>query len=377
MKRVNGEGTISQRKSDSRWIGQITVGYDKGKAIRKSCSAKTKQECRAKLDKLKMEYYGRSLTYRKLENAKMPYVEYLRTCWLPEKRDVELLEQSTIETHMDRIKCYFDPFFQGTEIQDIDTPLIARFYAWLSKKLSPESVHKVHAIVNNSFKKAVRDDIVIKNPTIGIRLPKVHPHEKRSLTDEEVTLLLKTAKSYIEEATTQNKNIYMIIYLAIVSGMRRGELLALTWDNVDFYHNKIYVEKSVSELKNGIVIKRPKTDSSVRSMILPKEMMDLLREHRQTWATGKYVFPSLHDKDFPQAPSNMCRAFRKVVSIANISASFHLLRHTNITNMISSGVNIKTVKQRAGHSRIETTMSYTHPDEELDKQAGDVFLKFL
>ena len=138
-----------------------------------------------------------------------------------------------------------------------------------------------------------------------------------------------------------------------------------------------YVTNSVCELKDKVIIKTTKTDASKRSMIVTAPMLDILLEHRKNFATGKYVFPSSDDKGKPQAPSNICRVYRKILSLAGIKSSLHILRHTNITNLITNGVDIKTVKNRAGHTRIETTMSYTHPSEEFDRQAANIFEKFL
>lgn len=377
MKRANGEGTISKRSSDGLWIGQITLGYDEfGKAVRKACSAKTQSDCRKKLDSLKKQF-----AFVKSSNVlttKKSYVDYLLTDWIDEKKNVEQLEESTIQTHISRINCYFKNFFQDIELQKIDSKLLSDFYAHLNlKNLSAETVHKIHAIVNNSFKLAVRNGLVNSNPAQGIKLPKVHQKEKNSLSDFEVKKILQVAKNYCDSDKVQNKNIFPLVKLALVSGLRRGELAALTWDNIDFENNKIYVTSSVCELKNKIFIKSTKTDASKRSMIIPDFMINILREHKENFATGKFVFPSLADKNKPQAPSNICRTYRKILDLAGVKSSLHILRHTNITNLITNGTDIKTVKNRAGHTRIETTMSYTHPSEDLDRKAANIFEKFF
>lgn len=377
MKRANGEGTISKRSFDGRWIGQITLGYDdNGKAIRKACSGKTQTDCKKKLDSLKKQFA--LVKSSNISITKKSYVDYLLTDWIYEKKNVEQLEESTIQTHISRINCYFKDFFQDVELQKIDSKLLSDFYTYLNlKNLSAETVHKIHAIVNNSFKLAVRNGLVSSNPAQGIKLPKVHQKEKNSLSDLEVKKILQAAKDYCDSDKIQNKNIFPLIKLALVSGLRRGELVALTWDNIDFENNKIYVTSSVCELKNKIFIKSTKTDASKRSMIIPDFMINILREHKKNFATGKFVFPSSTDKDKPQAPSNICRAYRKILNLAGVKSSLHILRHTNITNLITNGTDIKTVKNRAGHTRIETTMSYTHPSEDLDRKAASIFEKFF
>lgn len=172
-KRSNGEGTISKRSSDGLWIGQISLGYDEfGKAVRKACSAKTQAECKKKLDKLKKQF---AFVQNKSVDKKS-YVDYLLADWVNEKKFVEQLEESTIQTHISRINCYFKNFFQDIELQKIDSKLLSDFYAHLNlKNLSAETVHKIHAIVNNSFKLAVRNGLVSSNPATGIKLPKKLP----------------------------------------------------------------------------------------------------------------------------------------------------------------------------------------------------------
>ena len=83
-------------------------------------------------------------------------------------------------------------------------------------------------------------------------------------------------------------------------------------------------------------------------MIIYESVLELLREHRKNFATGEYVFPSSDDKDKPQAPSNICRVYRKILSPSGIKNSLHILRHTNITNLITAGTDIKTVKVTYG-----------------------------
>lgn len=109
--------------------------------------------------------------------------------------------------------------------------------------------------------------------------------------------------------------------MALVSGLRHGELLALTWDNIDFDTGKIYVTNSVCELKDKVIIKTTKTDASKRSMIIPSAMIELLKIHRKNFATGEFIFPSSDDKDKPQAPSNICRVYRKILSLAGVKSS--------------------------------------------------------
>ena len=165
--------------------------------------------------------------------------------------------------------------------------------------------------------------------------------------------------------------MFVLINLALASGFRRGELLALKWDDVDFLKNKIRIDEAVEELKEEVKLKAPKTEASYRTISIPQKMMDMLEEHKKSYATGEFVFPNSKDKDSFLAPSNMCRTYRKILKMAGVKSSVHILRHTNITKLMTSGTDIKTIKDRAGHTRIETTVDYSHPDEGFDKKAAN------
>ena len=374
--RANGEGTISRRKTGT-WIGQITIGIDRatGKQIRKTCSGKTQAECKQNLDKLKQQYMGVRLTKRDNRSGKMLYIDYLLNDWINEKRNIERLEESTIQTHLQRIHSYFTEFFKNVTLEQINVEMLTRFYASLWR-LAPVTIHKIHAIVNNSLKKAERDNLIPKNPAQHIKLPKIHVKEKKSLTDEEVRKLLQTAKE-MSDKNQFNKNLYIFVLLGVTTGLRRGELLALTWDDVDFERCKISVNKSVSDVGSICTVKGTKTDASIRTIAVDKTVLEILKHHRETWATGSLVFPSRYDKNKVQRPHNVGLTWKKLITRAGIKCNIHMLRHTNITNMIVAGTNLKTVQQRAGHSCLSTTLSYTHPSEEYDREAAEIFGKFL
>ena len=374
MRRARGEGTISKR-ADGIWIGQITVGRnEEGKAVKRCVSAKTQKECKQKLDRLKSQYHYVA-TLPQNYNGKMQYVDFLLYYWLPEKRNVERIEETTLATHTQRIDKWIKPFFANTSIEKIDGKMLMDFYGTMDK-LNPITVKKIHVIINNSLKKAVRDGLIQYNPASVVRLPKMHFKEKRSLTDEEVVKLLDAAKEY-SICTARNKNIYPLIVLGLTSGLRCGELLGLTWDNIDFQRNTITVEKAVARLTGKIIVKRTKTDASKRTIAVSAGALDILKVHKEIYATGDWVFPSIGNKENPQSPQGIARVFTAVANLAGVDCTLHLLRHTNITNMIIAGTNLKTVKQRAGHSSLATTMSYTHPSEKQDREAADIFEKFV
>jgi integrase len=363
-------GSISQRSRDKKYVCSVVITYADGSKKKKNKIAASKEAAKKAINLLKQECY--TDTTNPVPSIDEQYINYLLTAWINEKQCVEQLEKSTIETHKDRINCYLKPYFKKMSYKDITSHDIINLHKQLSKKLSAESIHKVHAIIANSFKKLYRDNLVDKNPCLYIKLPKIVIKEKKPLTKDEITLLLNTAKEYVKNPTTQVKNIYPFLVLAIASGCRRGELCGLQWQDVDFSNNTINIRHAIEETRGGMRLKAPKTDKA-RIINIAPNVMELLKGHRQD-NRGKYVFASKNDANLPQCPSSISRAFEKVRQLADLEhVTIHLLRHTHITLLATNGVDIRTIAQRAGHHNIQTTMRYCHSNDELDKKASMLF----
>ncbi|WP_085023917.1 tyrosine-type recombinase/integrase [Anaerovibrio sp. JC8] len=376
-------GTINQRK-DRRYVGQFVITYADGCKERKTVTDMSRKKCLAKMKKLKEEILLQATEHsedkpvkdmRKSGAYKASYIYYLLNDWMEEKKHIEGLEEHTLWSHEQRIKHDLKPWFGNLKAKEITTQNIIQLYEYLSKErnLSAETIHKIGAVINNSFKKLCRDGIVAVNPTEHIKLPKIVVEEKKPLTQEEIKLLLDTAKEYNERPTTQTKNIYMFLRLAIVSGCRRGELCGLHWQEVDFKNNTINIKYSLEESGSGKCrLKAPKTDKP-RVIAIPADVMQELKEFKK-YSSGSVVFRSKLDPDKPQAPSNISRAFEKVRQLADLShITIHLLRHTHLSILAQNNVDIRTIAQRAGHHNIQTTMRYIHSNSELDQQAAALF----
>ena len=141
--------------------------------------------------------------------------------------------------------------------------------------------------------------------------------------------------------------------------MRRGELCGLKWSNVDIPNATIRVRQTIVELKGGSQVDTPKTNSSVRDVYVGKEVIDVLLEIKKDITPDDYVFCN-RDGGF-LIPSNINKAFYSITEKAGIKCRFHDLRHTSITHLISSGVDVKTISSRVGHSSVSMTLDrYTH-----------------
>lgn len=184
----------------------------------------------------------------------------------------------------------------------------------------------------------------------------------------------------------QNEQMVLIIKMALLTGMRKGEILALQWNDVNFSTNTIHVHHSLSYTKeNGYHLKEPKTKGSIRKVAPPQKFMTELKKHiymkktdrmaaNELWEGGNYAFVFSTDMGKPlhlDSPNRWWTRFLKRTGFKRIR--FHDLRHTAATNLINKNANIHSISRRLGHSNIKTTMNiYGHYLEEADQKIADM-----
>jgi integrase len=378
MARAKGEGTISQRK-DGSWIAQYDLGTVNGKRKRKTLTGKTKKEVLQKLNDLKVSI--QTQTYTDINN--ISFGDYLQN-WLNLKKNLQKIKPSTVRGYEMYIRNHIFPDLGHIPVQKLTTPMLNKFYADTIKKkcmekeefLSPRTILRIHNIIHNCLEFAVRDNIIVRNVAKYSIRPKIHSKEMKALTDAEINKFVRAVKEYQELPSTRTKNVQPALLLALATGVRRGELLGLKWENVDFKNKTIKIEETILELNGEVVVETPKTEKSRRVISIPANMIDVLRKHRQ-YATGKYVFPVKNDFDRPMKPGNLIRFFKAVIKFADMKFRFHDLRHTNISQMLLNGVDLRTCMARSGHSQVSTIIGYCHTNIEKDREAGNHFAKFL
>ena len=178
--------------------------------------------------------------------------------------------------------------------------------------------------------------------------------------------------------------IRAIIEVAFFTGCRRGEIVGLKWDDIDFENHRLYVRRSIYKLHGEkSQVKPPKTKSSMRNMVIPQRLIDTLREYKayqdryialmgNGWNKLNYVFTEIDGNVMnPQTPTKQFDHFLKRHNIRHLK--FHGLRHTSATMLLANGCDIKTVSTRLGHSDLDTTNIYVHSIAESDKGAADTF----
>lgn len=246
-------------------------------------------------------------------------------------------------------------------------------------KLSASTVKRYFTVLKAIFAKAYKLDLIDRNPTDTAKLdmPIVEETEIQIFTAEEAGKMLACLSS--EPIMFQ-----VLIHMAIVTGMRRGELVAIKWNSIDLKNKIISVKRSNYKLSGQeIQTKTTKTKKSIREIAIPEYLVELLRRHHSEqmqnafrlgdkWVGAGWVFTQWNGE--PMNPQTPTRQFAKFLEKNNIPhRKFHALRHTSATLLLSSGTNIKNVAARLGHTQLSTTNRYVHALRDADERAADTF----
>ncbi len=246
-------------------------------------------------------------------------------------------------------------------------------------RLSASTVKRYFTVLKSIFAKAYKLDLIDSNPTdtAKLDLPEVDEPEIKIFTAEE-------AKHMLACLETEPTEFQVLVHMAVVTGMRRGELVALKWSNIDLKQGLICVRQSNYKLAGEeIKTKKPKTKKSIREIAIPEYLKELLRRLRleQTqnamrlgdkWCGEGWLFTQWDGK--PMNPQTPTKQFSKFLARHDIPhRKFHSLRHTSATLLLSSGTNIKNVASRLGHSQLSTTNRYVHALRDADERAASTF----
>ena len=368
-RRKRGDGGISLRK-DGRWEGRYVVGYDdKGLPVTKNVLAKTKSECAAKLKALADSVNA--------PTPDQPKPGILLGDWLDlwyQSYKKPNLRPNTQMSYERRIYQHIIPALGNIQIDKLATNDIQQFYAGLKQNgrllraelygegLSDQTVRGIHTTLHAALDKAVAEKLILRNPADGCRLPPAKAREMQILAPEEIQRLLIQAKE---------NDCYELLLLELSTGLRRGELLALRWDDLDFQTGALRVERQVQRVKGSLAVTQPKTKSSSRSIILPAPILEILKNHRQG-INSPWMFPSPRKENSPLDPAAVRKKLAIVLERAGCKhVRFHDLRHTFATNALEHGMDIKTLSAVIGHVSSATTLNvYAHVTDEMRQSAA-------
>ena len=326
-KRANGEGSI-RKKPSGRWEGRYTQGIDPvtGRAIQKSVSAKTQAECKEKLAKAIRENRGVPLNHTGDYTA----AEWCRL-WF-ETYSKPNIRYNTAKGYEGIIEHHIIPAIGAIKLKQLSSIHIQRMYNDLKengrmprgakqndKPLSNTFVRRVHAVLQAALKQAVKERLIPYNPCENCRIPPKDKKEMTILPPEKIGRYLQEAEKY---------GVLPMFYLELSSGLRRGELLALQWTDLNVKERILTVNKQVTRMEGELDVTEPKTKNSVRKVALSQQAVDLLVQEHEQHPDNPILFPSPRTGGY-WSPDAVSRINRKLLKNAGIEEHmrFHDLRH--------------------------------------------------
>ncbi|MFE0620050.1 tyrosine-type recombinase/integrase [Priestia aryabhattai] len=377
-------GSITKNKQTGKWdfVFNAGINYLTGKRKQiKRRGFETKRHAMDAMIKLKAEI----LTNDFLDLTTMTYAKYMDE-WLEERKShlrKSHLQKTTFEIHSIYYNNVIKPKLGHFKVQQM-TPLhIQKFINELVSQntYSEHTVHLIYRIVSASLKKARIMKLVKDNPASGITLPRIRKKEMNVWSVEQVNHFISESKK-----TRRLTRCYIGFLIALLTGMRQGEVMGLRWKDIDIEAQIIYIRQTLTqdaEIKYGA-----KNDSSVRSIHISNKLISELKAHRKRVLAEKLLLgQDYNDFDLvictqsgkTMIPRNFRKEFYNLTKKIGLpKIRFHDLRHTHATILIQQNVNVKLISERLGHAEIGTTLNtYSHVLPNMQKTVSDELDKII
>lgn len=291
------------------------------------------------------------------------------------------LNPKTLERYRQLAEQQIYPHLGAVEIQKLSEDHIQDWHGALlasggkeGRSLSPRTVGHAHRVLHTALARAVRGKIVLRNVASLVSPPKVPRKEVASLTVDQIGELLDGIKDH---------RLYVPAVIALGTGLRRGEILALRWQDVDLDAGFVQVERSLGEAGDAVYFKEPKSEAGRRSVSLAPFVIAALRDHRKAQLEmrmalglgkmpgGTLLFATVDGE--PISPDALSRDWANLVRVRKLpQISFHGLRHSNVSLLIDGGLDVYSVSRRIGHSSAALTLkTYTHLFRHKETEAAE------
>ena len=384
-KKANGEGSVWQRPNGT-WVAQVSfTDPATGKPDRKAVSGKTKQEVLKKKRKLETAKDINRLVSndkitlgqwidRWLEVYKKPTVKY--STWFSYKQLAENhIKPALGKKRLDRL--------QANEIQEFYNRL-SNSGRIIEKKnnqtvkdkpagLSPQTVRNCHNVLRGALDQAYKEALIRWNPIVAVELPALDHREIQPLTGEQVVFFLDAIKEH---------EIYPVIFTNLGTGLRRGELLALTWPDVDLKAGTAFIRQSWLQVGRELYTQDDvKTKASRATVTLPDEVVKVLKQVKKDQAKNKLLLGEAYmdnnlvfcrEDGTPYRPDYIYHQYKDLLKEHGLpDTTFHALRHTFCTLLLENGEDLATVSKLARHSTLSITSDlYVHKTQTMQERAA-------
>lgn len=367
--RGNGEGTIFQR-SDGRWVGAVSLGPGRRK---KQFYGKTRPEVQKKV-KQALRELEQGVAIEKPDQA----LEAFMRNWLEHKRDIRV---STRVKYDQLMRVHIIPALGRLTLKKVTPQIVHDFLNdMLDGGLSTNSVKMLQGLLHQVLEEALNLDLVVRNVCDRVKPPKVVSRQSIALNEEQLLRLLRTA---------EGERLEKFVMLAMATGMRRGELLALKWDDLDLENRVLRVRRTGDYVYgHGYVENGPKTESGIREILLPIFIVEMLLNHQEdqrqarekygsSWIEMGYVFTGI--KGGRLNSRYALRMYDRLLQKAGLPhIRIHDLRHSYSTLMAAMKVHGKVVQEILGHSDYRLTMNvYTQVDLAMQEEPAWLLDEFF
>jgi integrase len=309
----------------------------------------------------------------RVEASKLTVAKYLDG-WLERSRS--RLRQGSWAVTRSAIRVHIDPAVGPLKLQALTPSQIRQLYMDLEPRLAMKTIQNVHVVLRRALADAVLDGLLTRNPADGARrFKRTQPARSAVWTPEQTTAFL---------AHVRQDRLFAMWRLAATSGVRRGELLALTWADVDLDRGTVSVNKARVRGVGGWVTNEPKTPAG-RRMLTPDDVTVAgLRELRKAQMTASEFAPTgglvfVREDGLPLVPDDVTGSFERHAKAAGLPRiRLHDLRHGAASLMLASGTPAKVVQEQLGHSSITVTMDlYSHLMPGMKKEASERLARLI
>ena len=381
MSRKKGYKKIGTKNGQSIYEAVIEVGYDiTGKRIRKrKRHTGNRESVELWYAELIKSYYHKS---KQIKINDMTFKEY-SDVFLENycKPNIEKITQKGYEYYLRAIL----PLIGNKKLDKITPFMLDTMYQKIKKgqrgkELSAKTMLHYYNLMSLMFKQAKKWKFIAINPNEDAVKPKLVKNKRNFYNEEQVRVLLNCLEK-------EDIKVKTIITLALVSGVRRSELCAIRWSDIDFEEKTLYIDNSLKVIDGEVDEEKAKTPYSIRTIDLNDETMELLKQYQSwqneyiksmgaKWQGTDRVFTAINGKHMnPGTPNMYLQEVVKKYDLPGIT--FHELRHTCASLMISEGANVKVVSDRLGHADASITLNtYTHTLESAKKASACIFDKF-
>jgi integrase len=360
-RRANHEGTIFKRKNGS-WRAQVSI-----QGRRLSHTAKTQRECKEWL-KETIQHLDQGYTYRSAQTSLEGFLEN----WLVSIQCSRA--PGTLNLYRLTIRNEIIPALGHIKLKDLSPDKIQRLFdRKLAEGASPYAVKRIHKVLHVALGQGVKLGLLTRNQVSTTVSPRITSREMQYLTEREVQAFLELAKQVQAE-------LYALYFLAIHTEMRKSELLGLQWEDIDWQHGTLQVQRQLRwKRKWEFEFTVPKTSKGIRSIKLGKKAIAALNAHKESQTTGGHDLIFADETGEPIRDHRLYRNFKQILEEADLhDIRFHDLRHTAASLMLNYGVPVIIVSRRLGHAKPSITMDvYGHIIPSRQEEAASLMDRLM